>query len=390
MKKLTYRFYFICTALLLLTAAVFTACDKFVDFKDVILVTGTENDPLVKFTVEGVPSSFNVTATATRKVDQDITVNFGVDTGLVKAYNTKMSANFYVLPADSYELSATSGVIKANANISEPVTVRIKSTTSFIDGRTYLLPVTIKNVSGSLEVLEASRTIFLRISRVIDFKSMDISTPSFYYTHKFAQPVSNISRFTYEIKCYINDWHPGSNQISRLSNWGPEDESVPNLLRFGEAGSKINQLQWVSGEGSVFSATEFATKTWYTISCVYDGTSYKMYVNGKLDASFEGGGKAYQLGILEIGMSYAGYESAQRFLGRISEVRFWDRSLGMAEIQAGLCGVDAASPGLLGYWKMNEGSGQVVTDRTGKGRNLTWPANKPIVWNSDAINKCAQ
>ena len=150
----------------------------------------------------------------------------------------------------------------------------------------------------------------------------------------------------------------------------------------------MNQLQWVSAEGSAFSNTLFALNTWYSISCVYDGTSYKMYVNGKLDVSFDGAGKVYQFGSLELGMSYAGYQTAQRFLGRIAEVRFWNRALSVTELQEGLCGVDAGAKGLIGYWKMNEGSGNTFIDRTGNGRNMIWP--KAPVWNTSTDNKCAQ
>ncbi|WP_169304317.1 DUF1735 and LamG domain-containing protein [Pedobacter frigoris] len=388
MKKLTYNSKLSALVMLCAVVMAFSACQKSTTFKDVILITGTEENKLVKFTVEGVPSSYAVTATATDKVQSEVSVSFEVDTTLVAAYNEEMSAKYFALPKGSYEMVGSNAVIKAGTNVSDAVTVYIRSVDKFVDGRTYILPVTIKNVSGSMSVLEASRTIYLKVARVIDFKSIDISNPNFYHPYAFAQPVNNVTKFTYEIKCYINDWHPGSNQISRLSNWGPVDESLPNLLRFGEAGSKINQLQWVSAEGSVFSKTEFATKTWYTISCVYDGSTYKMYVNGKFDSGFDGAGKVYQLGALEIGMSYSGYQTAQRFLGRVAEIRFWDRPLSPTEIQEGICGVDVAASGLVGYWKMNEGEGNTFFDRTGNGRNMVWP--KSTIWNSDSFNKCAQ
>lgn len=388
MKKLKYNLRYSSVLILMMAMVVISACKKTLSFDDVILITGTQENKLVKFTVEGVPSSFAVTATATDKVESDVNVSFEVDTTLVEQYNTEMSAKYYVLPKGSYELVGNNAVIKAGTNVSNAVTVYIRSLEKFVDGRTYILPVTIKNVTGSMSVLEASRTIYLKVARVIDFKSIDISNPNFYYPYAFTQPYNNVTKFTYEIKCYINEWHPGSNQISRLSNWGPVDESLPNLLRFGEAGSKINQLQWVSAEGSTFSKTEFATKTWYTISCVYDGSTYKMYVNGKFDSGFDGAGKVYQLGALEIGMSYSGYQSAQRFLGRVAEIRFWDRPLSPTEVQEGICGVDASSAGLVAYWKMNEGEGNIFYDRTGKGRNMTWP--KAVIWNADSFNKCAQ
>ncbi|MRG48319.1 DUF1735 domain-containing protein [Chitinophaga sp. SYP-B3965] len=388
MKKLNYKIWLITAAVFCVIAVVVPACQKYVDFKDVILMTGTENDPLVKFTVENAPSSFSVSATATAKVESDITVNFAIDSSLVTKYNKEVNANYFFPPEGSYELSAASGTIKAGTHISEPVTVRILSTANLVDGKPYIIPVTIKSTTGSLDVLETSRTIYLKVARVIDFKSIDISSPNFYATYPFTEPYNNVTQYTFEIKCYINDWHTGNPPISRLCNWGPLDESLPNLLRFGEAGSKVNQLQWVSSEGSVFSTTEFATKTWYTISCVYDGNSYKLYINGKLDGSFEGAGRVYQFAMLELGMSYSGYQTSQRFLGRTAEVRFWSRALSMTEIQEGLCGVDAAANGLVAYWKMNEGSGNTFFDRTGHGRDLTWP--KAVLWNADSDNKCAQ
>lgn len=388
MKKFIYDSRLLTIAVICIIAAVFSACKKSTSFKDVILITGTQENKLVKFVVEGVPSSYAVTATATEKVPGDVTVTFEVDTNLVATYSKEMSAKYYAPPKGSYELVGSNVVIKAGSNISDAVTVYIRSIAGFVDGRTYILPVTIKNVSGPLSVLEASRVIYLKVARVVDFKSIDISNPNFYYPYPFATPYNNVTKFTYEIKCFVDAWHPGSNQISRLSNWGPVDESLPNLLRFGEAGSLVNQLQWVSAEGSMFSKTEFAIKTWYTISCVYDGSTYKMYVNGKYDGGFDGAGKVYQLGALEIGMSYSGYQTAQRFLGRVAEIRFWDRPLSVTEINEGICGVDAGSAGLVAYWKMNEGEGNVFYDRTGHGRDMTWP--KATVWNSDLVNKCAQ
>jgi Domain of unknown function (DUF1735)/Concanavalin A-like lectin/glucanases superfamily len=365
------------------------SCKKYKDAPDVILVTGTENTKIIKFTVEGVPSSFGVTASATTKVDQDITVSFDIDTSLIAAYNVETSAKYYAAPPGTYDISGKTGVIKAGTNISDPVTVHVLSTAGLIDGRSYLIPVTIKNVTGPYSVLEPSRTVFLKIARVTQFNSVDLSNPNFYDSDTFPTPLTNVRTFTFEVKCLVNAWHTGSPPISRLCNWGPVDQHLFNLLRFGEAGSQQNQLQWINSSGSVFSNTLFALSRWYTISCVYDGSSCKLYIDGVLDNSFDATGQVYELGAIELGMSYAGYQTAQRFLGRIAEIRFWDRPLSKTEIAENLCGVDAAAPGLVSYWKMNEGTGQTFADRTGHGRDMTWK-KATVVWNSDPINKCAQ
>jgi hypothetical protein len=319
------------------------ACKKSLDFKDVILITGTETSKVTKFTVETLPSSYAVTATATRKVEENITVNFEIDTSLVAVYNKEMSANYYSPPPGSFAISGTTSVIEAGTSVSKPLSVRILSTSNFIDGRSYIIPVTIRSVTGPLSVLEPSRTIYLRVARVTQFNSINIANFNFYHSFPFQTPYTNVKAFTYEIKCYIDQWHPGSNQISRLSNWGPVDESMFNLLRFGEAGSQYNQLQWINSSGQCFSNTLFTTGKWYTLSCVYNGSTCRLYIDGVLDNSFDATGQVYTFGALELGMSFAGYENAQRFLGRIAEVRFWNRPLSRTDIQEGLCGVDAAA-----------------------------------------------
>ena len=365
------------------------SCRKYKPFSDVILITGTETDNLVKFTVENTPSSIDVTASSTGLVTKNVTVNFAVDTSLVTTYNTQVKGSYFAAPANTYTLSAGSGVIHSGTNVSDPITVTLVSTDSLKEGRNYLIPITIKSVNGPQSVLETSRTVFLKIARVTQFNSIDLSNPGFYDIDTFATPILNISQFTFEIKCFMNSWHTGNPPISRLCNWGPQDQSTFNLLRFGEAGSDTNQLQWINSAGGMFSNTRFALKTWYTISCVCDGSSYRMYVNGNLDNSFDASGQTYTWGALELGMSYAGYQVAQRFLGRAAEIRFWNRPLSQTEIQGNLCAVDPNAPGLVSYWKLNEGSGQTFTDLTGGGRNITWRM-APVVWNSDSVNKCAQ
>ncbi|MBK6341654.1 MAG: T9SS type A sorting domain-containing protein [Flavobacteriales bacterium] len=55
----------------------------------------------------------------------------------------------------------------------------------------------------------------------------------------------------------------------------------------------------------------------------------------------------------------------QPFQGNISQVRLWDFVRTQAEIQADLnYSIPGSTPGLLGYWELNEGVGQTITDET--------------------------
>lgn len=371
--------------------------------QDVIIVTGTESNPVVKFVVEDTPSTYTVTASASAKVDSDVSVSFAIDDSAVEQYNTKNKTNYYSIPASAVELEKTEDVIKAGTAASTGVAVRVISTEDMVDGRSYIIPVSIRSISGSnMQVLEASRTIFLRISRVINFNSLDISNSNIYSNFIFPDNKAvDLPNFTYEIKCYANSFH----RISRLCSFTAKDEKNSSMLRFGENGQPEKSLQWVCPGGSVVSKTEFSENKWYLISLTFDGSKYTMYVDGVKDAELAGTTvPTFQR--FELGMSWEGYPSVQYFNGRVAEARVWNRALTTSELQMGMCGVDPRSNGLVAYWKFNEGEGHIFNDVTGNGYDMDWsktvrdntgngtlnPFDKSqyVQWIFDDKNKCNQ
>lgn len=375
--------------------------------QDVILVTGTSNNPLVKFVVEDTPASYTVTASTTAKVDEDIAIDFALDNSLIDAYNKNNKTSYYPVPDGSIELIGTEGVIKVGNAASSGVTVRVKSTENFKEGRTYVIPVTIKNVrGGSLSVLESSRTIYLRVSRVISFYSLNMNNTNLYSNFIFSDNKAvELPNYTYEIKCYINAFHETPERISRLCSFTSKDESRSNMLRFGENGQDLKSLQWVSPGGSVISTTRFNENTWYTISLTFDGSKYVMYVNGVKDAELAGSiASTFQR--MELGMSWESYPAKQYFNGRIAEARVWSRALTTSELQMGICGVDPQASGLVAYWKFNDGQGHIFKDETGNGYDMDWSKtvrdntgngtlnsfdkSQYVNWLFDDNNKCSQ
>lgn len=403
----TMKAQIIAFSLMLLASAIgFYGCkegDKFDYNQDHVYVTGTEISPLTRFVVDDVPSSYAVTASATDKVSQDVNVKFAIDTALVSAFNAANKTNYYPIPADAVELEHTDAVIQKGKAFSTPATVKVVSTDNFKDGRIYLIPVTMKQVKG-LNILESSRTIFLRVSRVIKFRSLNISNTNLYSNFIFPDNKKlELSQFTYEVKCYSEDWH----RIARLCSFTSKDEQRSSMLRFGENGQDINALQWVSPSGNIMSTTRFATNRWYMISLTYDGKKLTMYVDGAKDAEANGDGKPVTFQRFELGMSWTSYRGSQYFKGRMAEVRVWNRALSGSEIQNGLAGVDPSSLGLMAYWKMNEGEGHIFKDATGHGYDMDWSKtarevsegaglkynldySSAIAWDYDDNNKCNQ
>ena len=148
---------------------------------------------------------------------------------------------------------------------------------------------------------------------------------------------------------------PGTDWTSNLGN-----------IRFGMRDNGVDH--------SVFSnSSSWAAGTWYHVCSTIDSTNgLKLYINGvqqtmtdptctiSIPASSE---------ITAIGTW--GNAMIRYFPGRIDEVRFWNRALSQTEIQQKMCYWlnPSNETGLVGYWKMNEGSGSTIFDATANANN---------------------
>src|ERR1043165_5073261 len=106
---------------LLLISLCVLSCKKASFGDPVILVTGTEVSPIVKFSVENTPAQFSVTATSTYKASKDINVVFEFDPAAVEAYKTQHNTTYYVVPQAAIDIKDLSTVIKAGSSVSTPV-----------------------------------------------------------------------------------------------------------------------------------------------------------------------------------------------------------------------------------------------------------------------------
>ena len=395
-------------------SSVLTSCnaegDDFDYGKNGLLVVGTEKTPVQKLVVEDTPSSYTISVQATNKVAQDTKVTVAIDTSLVSEYNAKNGSSYYGIPLSCVELESSELTIKAGSAVSTPTVVKVVSTEDFVEGRSYMIPVTIKSVSGSgLDIIEASRTLFIRISRVLNFHHLHYtSSASSNFIFDEAKKV-DLSNFTIQFKFRAEGFGSAGSIQRVMAVEGPNEENA-NMFRFGESGSAGGDiLQWIYPGGGMFSNTHFAARRWYLVTCTYDGSTFNMYVddNPAPDATASVSGKSTPFQRFELGMSWGGYYSSQYFNGRLAEIRVWNKALIPSAIATGMCGVDPKSEGLVAYWKMNQSSGYVIQDVTGHGYDMDWKNTKRdtnesgnlsatpnawqgISWGIDDNNKCSE
>lgn len=158
-------------------------------------------------------------------------------------------------------------------------------------------------------------------------------------------------------------------------------------LSFNFAGLDINSIP-VSWVDNVSPAATLTTATWYHVAGTFDGNNSKIYVNGVLKGTTPFTGTIVSSPYpLNIGHLADPGQPADRFFnGYIDEVKIWHRALSQAELQANMnvqMDTSVAHPGLVSYWRMNNGTGATVTDLSTGGHNgttngTTWSTTVPF------------
>lgn len=110
----------------------------------------------------------------------------------------------------------------------------------------------------------------------------------------------------------------------------------------------------ISGHGNL------QANKWQFLTGTYDGSVITIYLNGTKVASKSWPGAISPLyNYLVIGLW------SSSFNGSIDEVRLWNVARSASDVQADMKSSPTGNPpGLVGYWRFNEGSGQTVADST--------------------------
>jgi hypothetical protein len=134
----------------------------------------------------------------------------------------------------------------------------------------------------------------------------------------------------------------------------------------GAAGARPGLNHPISG------VTPIVNGTWYHAAATYDGTTWRLYLNGALEAQLTVGQPPRSDSIQHAGLATtltSTGTAAGFFDGVLDEVRIWNRARSQSEIQ-GTMNVEVVSdPELVARWGLNEGTGTSVGDSSGTAQN---------------------
>ena len=147
----------------------------------------------------------------------------------------------------------------------------------------------------------------------------------------------------------------------------------------------MHKIYFLAGNGAFesggnnFSNNTINYQKWNFVTMTYDGNAVKIYINSALDLTHTVADNFTQdfMGKFFIG---ARSDGSERFDGNIDEVGIWNNALTANEItdlyNSGKAldarsnsGNYASTSNLVGYWKMEDGSGTTLTDVSGYGND---------------------
>ena len=122
------------------------------------------------------------------------------------------------------------------------------------------------------------------------------------------------------------------------------------------------------------SLTEtFSFGTWYHVAGTYDGANVKLYINGALVGTHAVSKSInWDTGYFGSYIGGNGRDPYNKFNGQLDEVRVWNVARSQSEIQASMKRrLTGGEPGLMGYYRFDEGTGQVLQDLSPAARHAT-------------------
>lgn len=368
------KFDKISLTLFLLAAVAFTGCknedpaEHHFDNKLYISSAQLTDDLLIRDDI--VSDSRTISARLALPAPEDVTVTFEGRPDMAARYNMVYGDNAVGLPAEYFSIPEKVISIGKGNVTGNDIVVNFTNTNELNGDLRYVLPVTVADIQG-ISLLESTRTVYFvfKGAALINVVA-DISEMYFPVNWSSSVNVSGLKTITVEALVRSSDWEAGrGNALSSV--FGIEGNF---LIRIGDADRPRNQLQLVNPNGnwpSPNAAPGLPVNEWVHIAVVWDATTGERiyYQNGEVVASDNAASGSVSLNSgCYVGRSY---DDSRWLPGEISELRIWNIQRTQEQIASSMYTVDPTTPGLLAYWKFNEGSGNVINDATGNGTNLT-------------------
>ncbi|WP_232279834.1 DUF1735 and LamG domain-containing protein [Sphingobacterium spiritivorum] len=304
-------------------------------------------------------ADINILVRLAKKVAEDVEVEIKLTPSMLDNYNKETSSEY--LPVPNFSLPANAKVIIPAGEISAIYTIRVEDFET--NGNRYALGVELGNVLKGNIANSNSQSRFIYLLA----KPLRVSVPEMSGVNNSRVAALPTDKWGIRTKQWsLEFW-------TKMSAYSINNQAIFDsddiYIRFGDANSPYNYLQIKTLGGQVQTASNLETNKWYHWALVYDGNTLTIYRNGESDVKFqppapEGGTVKFDY-LHMIASGFYFMDNCQ-----MAQVRLWKKAITQNQIKNNMYfAINAKNPDLIGYWPMDEGSGNTFKDITGNGHD---------------------
>ena len=342
-----------------------------------ILQTNTNANTSVKLTVGAETASTTVNVRLSDVANTESSYRLVYDTAVVNEYNRINGTPYESLPESAYTLSSNETTIEAGASVSSPITLTVPPYTEALktSGKKYAIGFRLENTSGNANVLSSGSKIVYILDQVVIQPVVVLDRE-----HNISKELVKtypLTEWTVEMNINKDVLYTQVGQGNNQAIFGATPDEI--YIRFGDAPIEGNRLQIKTQGTQMNSQMLFNEHTWYHLAFVCTGTKLYLYVNGQLDNSMDLPGKTTNVSKIDICSPSTYWLGSAMY----SEVRFWQKARTQAEIANNMYSCDPTTPGLITYYKMDEGKGFSFRDASGNGNDAETTGQAVPEWVQD-------
>ncbi|MGM9767582.1 MAG: DUF1735 and LamG domain-containing protein [Candidatus Cryptobacteroides sp.] len=345
-----------------------------------ILQTNTDANSSVKLSVGNDPVSTSINVRVSDPVQAESKYRLVYDPQAIETYNAKNETAYTALPENAFSFSGAEVTITEGTSVSSPAVLTVEPFSDELknSGKKYALAFSLENVSGKADILPSGSVMVYLLDMVV-IQPVVVLNSSCYIPEVQLPEVVNLPEWTVEFNINKDQLRTEVGKGNNQALFGAYADGSEIYVRFGDAPIEGNRLQIKTQGTQMNSNMLFNTNTWYHIAVVSTGTKLNLYVNGVLDNSMDLPGNGNSMSC------YSTYTGNGYHLGNTmySEMRLWNKARSQKEILNNMYSCDPATPGLVFYFKFNEGEGCLFHDATGNGYDVTTANEVVPTWIPD-------
>ncbi|WP_287521350.1 LamG-like jellyroll fold domain-containing protein [Okeania sp. SIO2C2] len=177
-----------------------------------------------------------------------------------------------------------------------------------------------------------------------------------------------------------------------ITKWEGGSGPYPYAIRYSAGNGTLSAHRYDgTNNPGITSSQVINDGEYHHIAFVKNGSTLYLYIDGEEDGSTEDTTSTSTKNNLAI--YFASHGTSSYFAGQIDEIRIWNRSLSQDEIQEDMnYRLVGNEPGLVGYWRFDEGTGNILQDQTDNGNHgtingATWVQSQAPIGDSPGIRR---